>query len=492
MDATLYILPLVLIPFIGVVITTFGPGRNKCLQITIGVSAVECVWAVLVCGSTYYHHSLFGMEKIFFVDMLSAYHCLLVAVVFLFSSLYGYGYFIHRFRQGKISTGKMSRYCILWNGFLTTMMSVLIANNMGILWVSLEATTLVSAFLILFDGQRASIEAMWKYLLICSVGIAFAFVSILLLSVASTQVANGVVSHTLLWTDLRAIAHDLNPKIMLAAFIFAIIGFGTKAGLAPMHTWLPDAHSQAPTPVSSVFSGVMLSCALYAIMRYLTLVEAAMGDGQARQIVLFAGLFSMIIAAIFIIIQHDIKRLLAYHSVEHIGIISVGLGLGGLGTFAALFHTVNHSLSKILAFYAAGRLIQNYKTRSMPDMKGAVTVNPLWGTAFFLAVIVLIGAAPFAIFMSELQILIASVTTGKIVTAGVFLLSCAIVFVSALSHAMHVSFGAPSIDTVRVKPSRIDVALVIILSSALLILGLCMPSFYHDILSRAAYIIEGR
>jgi hydrogenase-4 component F len=278
---------------------------------------------------------------------------------------------------------------------------------------------------------------------------------------------------------------------MLSAFIFCLVGFGTKAGLAPMHTWLPDAHSQAPTPVSAVFSGVMLNCALYCIMRYLPLTEAALGHSLlAHNLLLIFGLISIIVAAIFIPAQHDIKRFLAYCSVEHMGIIAVGLGLGGLGTVAALFHTLNHSLSKTLSFFSAGRLAETYGTLDMRLMKGAVRANPLWGSGFFVSILVLIGLAPFSVFMSELMIVKTSLGDGRIVTLVIFCFGALIVFVSALKHAMDVSLGSPENKPGAARRYTGDVALLVSLAVFLLVTGLWLPQPYLALLDTMKNIIE--
>ena len=279
---------------------------------------------------------------------------------------------------------------------------------------------------------------------------------------------------------------------MLAAFIFILVGFGTKAGLAPMHTWLPDAHSQAPTPVSAVFSGIMLNCALYCIMRYLPLCEGALKwSGRPHAILALFGLFSIIVAAIFIPAQKNIKRLLAYCSVEHIGIIALGLGLGGLGTFAALFHTFNHSLSKSLAFFSAGRLARQHGTYDMSCMKGSCAANPLWGTALFVSILALFGAAPFSIFMSEVQLVRASIDHGKFGALAIFLFCSIVVFVSALRWGISVCMGKPAEGGKRASVFSRDFALVFGLGAVLLAGGLVMPHWYGNLLRSASAIIDG-
>ena len=426
-----------------------------------------------------------------YLDALSAYHLAVMMVVFTLSSLYVPGYFDEEIRHNALGLGAAQRFGVLWFGALTAMTLVLLSNNIGIMWVGIEATTLVTAFLICIHRTPESVEAMWKYLIICSVGVAFAFMGTLLAGAA----ANGLhlpSSQALLWTNLRQDAARLDPVLIKVAFVFLLVGYGTKAGLAPMHSWLPDAHSQAPAPVSALFSGFMLNAALYCIMRYIPLVEGASGHvGWSLRLLLFFGVISILVAAAFIVFQHDLKRLLAYHSVEHLGIIAVGLGLGGLGTFAALLHTLNHSICKSLSFFAAGRLGQMYGTQDMSKMAGALRHAPVWGKGLFGSLLVLIGVAPFAIFMSEFLILRAAAKSGSYWTMALFLAGAGIVFVGALQHAIHIAWGEPIVTPKEEQAGGVDKMLVAASLAALLILGLWIPDFLTRTLTDAARIVEG-
>jgi hydrogenase-4 component F len=331
---------------------------------------------------------------------------------------------------------------------------------------------------------------MWKYLLICSVGIVFAFMGTIL-TVAAAKNLPGAGSQ-FLFSRLARHADQIDPQLMLFAFVFIVVGFGTKAGLAPMHTWLPDAHSQAPTPVSAAFSGVMLNCALFCIMRYLPIAKAAMGgDGQAQAIILIFGFTSLLFAAIFIPIQSDIKRFLAYCSVEHMGIIAVGLGLGGIGTFAALLHTANHSFAKVLSFFAAGHISVHYGTRDMRRISAAGERVPLWGGAFFLSILALIGVAPFSIFLSEFLIVKQAFFQGRYFIVGLFLFCVLAVFFGALKNAMAVSFGGGSgALPAAAKPRLPDILIVLGLAAALLLLGIWLPEPFSAFLRDAAAAVE--
>ncbi len=474
-------------PLLGAAVCLLPLRPRQMLGITIAAVTAGSL-AVLAIGLQVFRVGpLFAFSRYLFVDKLSLYHLALVCALFLVSSVYSVSYF--GFDEKVMSnTVRMRRFCVLWLGFLSVLQLVLFSNHMGLLWIAIEGTTLLSAFLILTDGQRSSIEAMWKYLMICSVGILLAFVGTLLLLVA-TRTAG--LSTTLLWTDLLQDAGRFHPRIMMLAFLFALVGFGTKAGLAPLHTWLPDAHSQAPTPVSAVFSGVMINCALYAILRYLPLTEAATGrSGDAHSLLLLLGLLSIGVAAIFIPAQTDVKRFLAYCSVEHMGIIAVGVGLGGFGVAAALFHTLNHSLSKTLAFFSAGRIAQLHGVRDMRSIRRAVSASPLWGSAFLISILALIGAAPFAVFMSEFQILKAAADTGRFAVMLIFLAGAGVVFISALRHAMNVSWRSDSGPAQTPGDSGSNRSLVVLFIALLVVLGLVLPGPYAAWLAEMAAIVE--
>jgi hydrogenase-4 component F len=371
------------------------------------------------------------------------------------------------------------------------MVLVLVSNNLGIAWVGIEASTLLTAFLICVHRSASSLEAMWKYLIMCSVGVAFAFIGILLVA-ASAGPAHLEAGNSLFWTNMKALAASMDPSMAKMGFIFLLVGYGTKAGLAPMHNWLPDAHSQAPAPVSAIFSGFLLNAALYCILRYVPLVEAATGNsGWATDLLTGLGLLSIMMAGVFILFQHDVKRLLAYHSVEHLGIIALGVGLGGAGTFAAMFHTFNHSLCKSLGFLSAGRLGQMYGTHDLTQMTGAARTCPVWGRGLMVSLLILIGMAPSAIFMSEFQILKAAVDRRSYVVAGLFLLGAAIVFVSALRHVISFAWDSPVRQPAPEQASWIDKALVILPLAVLLMLGLWLPEPFRNVLQQAAAIIQG-
>jgi len=374
---------LLLIPFIaGIIIPIFKSIKNILIIMTTSI-ILTCITGLRIYYLFLNHGNIFEANKWLFVDSLSIYHILIMLLVYFLSTLYSIVYLKEELKNKHFELKQIKIFASLWCESLAAMTLVLISNNLAIMWVGMETTTLVTAFLISIHTSKFSLEAMWKYLLICSVGVAFAFMGTLL-TAASAHGLNISSEHSLLWTELNNISSLLNPKLMKFAFIFILVGFGTKAGLAPMHNWLPDAHSQAPAPVSAVFSGFMLNAALYCILRYIPIVETATHNtGWSLNLLLGFGIISIAVSSAFIILQHDLKRLLAYHSIEHLGIIVLGIGLGGAGIFAALFHILNHSICKTLSFFSAGSLGQYAGTHDMRKMVGIRKISPVWGVGLF-------------------------------------------------------------------------------------------------------------
>src|SRR6266481_4865784 len=445
---------------LGALLSLALPLPRHVLRLIVAISAIELVLAANLWAGVLANGFVTAADGWFYVDAFSAFYVVVLVLVFLLSSAFAGVYFAHETGEHGFTLPVARRFGALWLGSLTAMMLVLVSNNLGIMWVGMEATTLLSAFLISLHPTRLSLEAMWKYLIICSVGIAFAFMGTIL-TAASIQSAGGVHAHALFWTRMSAADVKLDPTLMRFAFIFILVGYGTKTGLAPIHSWLPDAHSQAPTPVSAMFSGFLLNTALYCIMRFVVPARHALGADFADGLLIFFGTLSILVAAGFIVFQSDAKRLLAYHSVEHLGIITLGFGLGPLGTFAALFHTLNHSVCKSLAFFAVGRLGQRFGSHEMHTISGALRADTLWGIALLVSLLALIGVAPFSIFMSEYQLLRAAAGAGAWLALVLFLLASGIVFISALRHLIDMVFGEPQAHQAPAREGKLSVPIVV-------------------------------
>ena len=489
MDQPAILLVVVLaLPAVGAGLCLLLPSARAVLAaLTLGVLATGLAAAVLA-AVVFGAGPLHAIGGWLFVDALSAYHLLLLELVFSLSTVFAGGYFRHGAHALNRRTAR--RFGVLWFGSLAAMTLVFVSNHLGIMWVGIESTTLVTTFLIGLHRSRESLEATWKYLVICSVGIAIAFMGTLLVGAAATR-ALPVPSDAMLWTRLREVAPLLDPAPLKIGFLFLLVGYGTKVGLAPMHTWLPDAHSQAPAPVSAIFSGAMLNTALYCIMRYIPVVEAGTGGtGWSLRLLALFGVISMVVAGAFILFQRDAKRLLAYCSVEHLGIIAVGLGLGGLGTFAALFHAANHSLGKTVGFFCAGRLGQVYGTHEIKSLRGTLRAAPLWGTGLLLALLGLIGVVPSGTFMSELQTVKAAVDARALAVLVCFLVAAGAAFIGIFGHAMAMAWGKPPREGMAGKAGLLDGIVVVLPLAMLALLGLWMPHPLRDMLEQAARIVR--
>lgn len=381
--------------------------------------------------------------------------------------------------------------CLL--GFLSTMSLVTMSQHIGLLWVAIEATTLVSAPLIHYHRHHRSLEATWKYLLVCSVGIAFALLGNYFLAAAVPNGSGGITSLTV--AGLVERAATLDPRWLTAAFLLLLVGYGTKMGLAPMHTWLPDAHSEAPSVVSALLSGALLNCAFLAILRILSVVSAAGLAEMGRQTLLVFGLVSMAVAAGLIIGQPDYKRMLAYSSVEHMGILAVGIGLGGLGDWGALFHAVNHSLTKAALFLLAGNLLASYGTKKSAEVRGALRVMPVTGALWVAGFFAILGSPPFGAFASELAILRAAVDSRSWIVVAAFSVLLAAIFAGMISVLVRTAQG-PGREEPAVlaspKPSR-EPLLAFAAPLALLVLtaglGIYVPAFLDRALWRAVMLL---
>ncbi|MDR3438349.1 hydrogenase 4 subunit F [Telmatospirillum sp.] len=370
------------------------------------------VLSIMIVGQVIDGNQLTAFGDWLYVDALGAVFLMVIGVVGFLTGLYSIGYIRHDLASGALDAGKMKIYYGFFSLFLFTMLLAASSNNIVMMWVAVEATTLGSAFLVGVYGQKSSLEAAWKYVIICTVGVAFGLYGTVLAYANGSDVL-GNSRDAILWTTLAAHATSLDPMLAKLSFVFVLIGFGTKAGLFPMHAWLPDAHSEAPSPISALLSGVLLKCALLVIIRYYAITVRAVGPEFPQLLVLILGSLSIIVAAPLFFIQQDLKRKLAYSSIEHIGLIAVGLGLGGpLGVGAALLHTINHSLAKALLFCGAGNVMMKFGTRDLGSVKGLMRVAPVSGLLLMAGALALAGFPPFNVFVSEFLIFVAGLKAG--------------------------------------------------------------------------------
>ncbi len=440
--------------------------------------------AYLVCGAT--PVVVFG--KLLRVDALGAVFVLLIALVSLCSLIYSKGYLIET-EEGELSARKKSLYYFFFHIFVSAMLIASMVDNLGHLWVAIEMTTLASTFLVGFYNNKPSVEAAWKYLIICSVGITIALLGTVLLYY---NVALHAGIKSLDWSLIVSVAPRLDPRLMVVAFLFVLVGYGTKAGLVPMHTWLPDAHSQAMTPISALLSGVLLKTSIYALIRFAIIANKTLGNNFAFTFFMYWGLISVGVASFFLLVQKDIKRLLAYSSIENVGIIFFGIGVGTpVAIFGALFHALNHAFAKSLLFFCAGNIVKRYKTHNMHLIQGVIQAMPFTGVCLLIGMFAIAGMPPFAIFMSKLTIISAVFAEKLFVPAALLLLFLAIVFAALLLHISKVIFGKKP-KNVPKENETLSVKLVFTcLIIYLVILGLGIPQPLSLLLERAVGIIRG-
>jgi hydrogenase-4 component F len=454
---------------------------NACGHAAVLVVALAVALA-LAAGPTW---SLFHF---FFADALSGFFIFTIAVVSFAAALYSTGFIEDEVRRGTLSPAKARMYYMLFDVFVFTMFLVTMLDNLGFVWVAIEMTTLVSALLVGFYNDKKSVEAAWKYLILCSVGITLALLGTVLYYY-TLSVHAGIKS--LNWTDMLAAAPRLDPKVLKVAFIFILVGYGTKAGIAPMHTWLPDAHSQAPAPISALLSGVLLKTSLYAIMRFMIITNRSLGTAFASHLLLFFGLLSLAIAAGFILVQKDLKRLLAYSSIEHVGVIAVGLGIGGpAGYFGALFHAFNHAVTKSLMFFGAGSIVKKYGTHNMNLIRGAAKALPFTGILVLVGAFALAGSPPFSIFFSEITIAAGGFASGHFLAVSLFLLFIAVVFGGLVYHMGRIVLGKKPDDVAVSSPAPGELAACAFLLIFILLFGVAMPGLFRQILGAASGVLQ--
>lgn len=432
-------------------------------------------------------------SNVFYVDALSALMLIVIVSVAFLTAIYSVVYMNEEFERKIISIRKLQTYYTLLYVFLFTMLLTIMAQNMGLMWIAVEATTLASAFLVGFYNDKKSIEAAWKYIIICSVGIAFAMLGIVLLYYSSMHVL-GESSQGLNWSYLFQNAEKLQGGILRLAFIFILAGFGTKVGLAPMHTWLPDAHSQAPSPISALLSGVLLNTALYSIIRVMSIVNRNAGNNFfTGRLLMILGILSIGTAAIFILVQQDFKRILAYSSIEHMGIITFGIGmLTPLSVFGALFHIINHAFTKSMLFIASGNIYLKYETKKIPKVQGVIKTMPVTGTAFIIGLFAITGMPPFSVFSSELNIFIAAFKESKYVSISLVLLFLVLVFAGFATQMMKMFYGKPLDKEMKAgEISRLGTVILLVFITVITAMGWYIPGPLKDLIDSAGRIVIG-
>jgi len=374
------------------------------------------------------------------------------------------------------------KYNLMFFLFFISMIGAILSNHLGLTWVFVEATTLTSAYLIFQNKTEHSLEATWKYVFLCSIGISLAFVGIILLLIGSNTV------NSLFYNNLYANATVIEPFWLKLSFAFILVGFGTKVGLAPVHFWLPDAHAEAPSPVSAMLSATLLNSAFIVILRYTRLMDLAGLSDYARTLLLIMGFLSVFITAVYVFKIVNYKRMLAYSSIENMGIIAIGIASGGVGIFAAIFHLIVHSLIKSSFFMTAGNILHIFKTKEVLNVQGLIETDPETGWLWVCCGLFILGVPPSPIFFSKFLILKQLFIDKHFVLAGLFLFLITVVAYGIIRAVVKMSFSQKNTNK-RIKMSIRNYLPQIVLLLLVLILGFYIPNWLYHLIEGATKCI---
>src|SRR5216683_3294996 len=423
---------------------------------------------------------IFGPGELLRADGLSALLMVLVTAVSTLTLFLSPGLG----RQTRYDEPQLRRYHVFINLFIAAMLLAVSANNVGIMWVALEATTVFSALIIPLRLSKWSVEASWKYILIGSVGIALAFAGTVL-SYFDFVVLSGRVENALNWPVLRATAPLLHPEVMRLSFVLILVGYGTKAGIAPMHTWKPDAYGESPSSLGALMSSALFAVAMYTLLRWKMVVDACVGGHFSDNLLLALGMLSIVIGSFSVVLARNYKRLLAYSSVEHAGLICLGLGLGPLGVFAALLHLINHTAVKSMLFFLVRAIEFKYGSPLIKDVRAMLKVMPWTAGLFAIGILALIGLPPFGLFISEFALFRAGFATKHYWLMGATLVLLVVAFISIISHLNNMLYGSlPEEVNVGELDGRTWLIPLLAPLSVLVILGLTMPVPLGTLLNR--------
>lgn len=480
------LLVLLAIPLLGcVALAAFG-ARRWAPELNAAFSAATFAAACALTARVIAGGPMLVAHEQFFVDPFNVFLIALTAFVGMTTALFSRPYMRVEEHHGRVNRRRLRLYHSMYQLFCFTMLTALAANNLGVLWVAMEAATLSTVLLVSLYRTAASIEAAWKYFILCGVGIAQALFGTILLYFAAEKVLGGEGSTALLWTHLDAVKGQLEPHVLGMAFVFLLVGYGTKVGLAPLHNWLPDAHAEGPTPISAVLSGLLLNVALYAIVRCKVLVDGATHTPLAGRLMMGFGLLSVVLAAFFLWRQRDIKRLFGYSSIEHMGIVTFAFGMGGpIANFAALLHMTVHSLTKSAIFFAVGHAAQTAGTQVMDDIRGLLVASPTIGWGLMIGTVAILGLPPFGVFTSEFLVLITAMRDHPWATP-ILLLALAVAFGAIFSRVQAMVFGDAAMKSLPHSPALVPVFAHLLL---VLMLGIYIPPALAEWYKLAARLI---
>jgi hydrogenase-4 component F len=473
------------VPLLGAAVLAAVGARRFAPEVNVLMSLSTLLAAALLVLRVIRHGPMLIWREQFFIDPFNVFLVALTAFVGFTTALFSRPYMRIEEHKGRLNPRRLRLYHSMYQLFMGAMLLALVTNNMGLLWVAMEAATLSTVLLVSLYRTRASLEAAWKYFILCGVGIAQALFGTILLYFAAEGLLGGAGMAALLWTHLNAVKGQLEPTVLGLAFVFLVVGYGTKVGLAPLHNWLPDAHAEGPTPVSAVLSGLLLNVALYAVIRCKVLVEGSI-HGLAGRMLMAFGLLSALLGAFFLWRQRDIKRLFAYSSIEHMGIVTFAFGMGGpVANFAALLHMTVHSLTKSAIFFAAGHASQTAGTQRMEGIRGLLVLSPTIGWGLMLGALAILGLPPFGVFASEFLILTTAMRDHAWATP-ILLSALGVAFAAIFGRVQPMVFGETDARPLSHSPALVPVFAHLAL---VLMLGIYMPPALAEWYRLAARLI---
>lgn len=474
-------------PLAGALVLALVGHRDLARDINVAFSLATLVGACALTAQVIQDGPTWAWNREFYIDALNVFLVALTAFVGLTTSIFSRPYMRVERDHGKMTPGRLRLYHAMYQLFCFTMLLALTTNNMGLLWVAMEAATLTTVLLVSVYRTAASLEAAWKYFILCGVGIAQALFGTVLLYMAAEKVI-GPEGGALLWSNLDAVKGQLDPSIITLAFAFLFIGYGTKVGLVPVHNWLPDAHAEGPTPVSAVLSGLLLNVALYAVLRCKVLTDGALHSHLTGHLMMGFGLLSVVAAVFFLIRQKDVKRMFAYSSIEHMGLMTFAFGMGGpIANFAGLLHMTVHSLVKSAIFFAVGHATQKAGTQLMEHIRGLLRISPRVGWGLMLGTLAILGMPPFGVFASEFLIVTTAMRDQPWATPFL-LLALGLAFASVFHRVQPMVFGETKLKRLQHPPALLPVFVHLGLG---LMLGLYIPPYLAGWYRQAAAMLGG-
>jgi hydrogenase-4 component F len=479
---------LLLIPLAGGVVLALVGHRPLGGRLNVAVSAVTFAASLWLAAQVLRSGPLLSPGRLFYIDAFNVYLVALTTFVGFTTAIFSGPYMQHEVERGRVTPRRMRLYLSMYQGFLFAMLLALSTNNMGLLWVAMEAATLTTVLLISLYRTPESVEAAWKYFILCGVGIAQALFGTVLLYFAAEAKLGRSRDDTLLWNVLYANAGSLEPTVLTLAFVFLIVGYGTKVGLVPLHNWLPDAHSEGPTPLSAILSGLLLNVALYALVRVKMLVDGSVHTHVAGYMMMGFGLLSFMVAGLFLHRQRDIKRMFSYSSIEHMGLMTFAFGIGGpLATYGALLHMTVHSLTKSAIFTTVGHASQIAKTQAIERIRGLIRTQPSVGWGLLIGTVAIAGFPPFGVFTSVFLVLTATMKTWPWLTLPL-LTGLGIAFAGLFRHVQPMVYGDPPAGQ---QPIKVNMLPVMVHLALVLWLGLAIPKFLSNWFEQATQLIAG-